>query len=225
MISFHGVAVAFGLFCFLLLGIGIILPVFFHGTATRFRTWLQGSRTSYYINSTGMVAHTHWRLRTVNQWKIYGGVDIDASVIEISSGFWRRRSAIYGPAAKNWKIAGIYRIMMEVDCVELEGLSGVPVETALKIINAYPSLQAMLDRIAELEKNLKVANTRRVELRAMVRALLEVIQGDRQKYRSRAAQHIRVFLEEVEAQATMMNEPNPSIDQIEFWKKVAIINT
>ena len=85
--------------------------------------------------------------------------------------------------------------------------------------------KAILDRIAELEKNLKVANTRRVELRAMVRALLEVIQGDRQKYRSQAAQHIRVFLEEVEAQATMMNEPNPSIDQIEFWKKVAIINT
>jgi len=200
-----------------------------------FMKWFKGSRTSYFVsrdNSSGCpkgtVIHTWWKLRTLKERLLYcngKNEEGDWSVIEISRGPFRRRSAIYGPAAKNWRIAAIYRIMIEVDCIELQGGLNLPVNKAVQLINTYSSLQVMLDRIAELERELSVANMRRTELRAALKALLEVVDADRQKYRSRAAQHIRQFLEEVDVQATMMNEPNPSKDQIESWKKVAAITT
>ena len=208
---------------FALFFIGILFVFFFWHRMIQLWRWLKGSRENYHL-SHGLIEIDSHRLDRND------GESWVVPTIEIV----RRPSGLFGGIfgtrwyPQTWRIQKVWSGVAPKspgDWVSLTDTQGLHVTDALRLVNTYPSLQAMLDRIAELEKNLKVANTRRVELRAMVRALLEVIQGDRQKYRSQAAQHIRVFLEEVEAQATMMNEPNPSIDQIEFWKKAAIINT
>ena len=172
-----------------------------------FWRWLKGSRMSFYLRlSDNGLEYQSLNMRGSIQYPI----------IELSRGLFRRRSALYGRNSENWKVAVGH---WEVNSIKLQDKKGVSVKTALELADKYPSLQAMLDRIAELEKELQIANKRRAESRAAFQALRDIINADRQKYRSSAAQHIREFIEQVDVQATMMNEPNPSEEQVEVWKR------
>ncbi len=158
----------------------------------QFFRWLKGSRTSYYLEGpddarNAKMASMPNRFKTI-------GLYHD-SVIEINRGFWRRRSAIYGPAAKNWKIVGIFRIMMDVDCVELQGGLNLPVNKTLQLINTYSSLRAMLDRIAKQEKRIADLDKEYKVIVDGIVALRARIIVERQRFRSPAVQKIRECLE------------------------------
>jgi len=179
------------------------LPMFFR--------WLKGSRMSFYLRpSNGGLGYQSCNMRGA----------ILHSVIELSRGPFRRRSAIYGKNSKNWKVVVGHWDKNCIEIQEREGIS-VTVEEALRLVTQYSSLHDILDRIAELERECNTGSIRRSELRAIVRALLEIINADRQKYRSQAVQHIREFLEQVELQATVMCEPNPTEEQVEIWKQLS----
>ncbi|MDP3697551.1 MAG: hypothetical protein Q8R55_06080 [Candidatus Taylorbacteria bacterium] len=134
-------------------------------------------------------------------------------VIEISHGFLRRRSAIYGPYRLHW------RMVEDKPMICLADRKGLSVEAALRLINTYPSLQAMLDRINELEQELKTANSVRQDWNAATYVLLRIIQADRQFYRSKSSEHIRECLEIVR-EWQKHRESEPSSDKIMVWRKV-----
>ncbi len=157
---------------------------------SRFGRWLKGSRITYFFPAGKReISRTSFPCRRDEDRQYIHG-----SVIEFNYGFFRWQSAIHGPAAKNWKIAGTYQAMNGWDCVELQDRLSIPVETALRIVNTYPSLQAMLDRIAELEKA-------SVEPLAVLSALDIKMLDDKQRFRSPAGKeihaHIRFSLREI----------------------------
>ena len=111
--------------------------------------------------------------------------------------------------------------------MRLEDTRGLPLETALRLINTYSSLQAMLDeierqrkRIAELEQELASANKRRQEWGAGIKAILQIVQLDRPRYRSKAAWHIRQCLESIEGSAVFLKEPEPTEEMISRWRSI-----
>lgn len=130
--------------------------------------WLKGSRVSYHFRwnakepGNQKVHATSGKFRTKNERTEVG---VCGSVIEVSRGLFHRRSAIYGPVAKNWQIANVDKVSTGTgDWVHLKDELGLPLEEALQLINTYPSLQAVLDentaqrnRIAELEQALSVS--------------------------------------------------------------------
>ena len=86
--------------------------------------------------------------------------------------------------------------------------SNVLAKTAIQIFGSYPSLQAMLDRITELERELESANKRRQEWGAGIKAILQIVQLDRPRYRSKAAWHIRQCLESIEGRQFFLKNRN-----------------
>lgn len=113
--------------------------------------WLDGSRTTHYLRNPNSpkqseVKTTEQKLRIAAE-RIVGfnpGIRI-----EINQGSFRRRSRIYGQSyPPNWEITEVY---WGGDSIELTGRIKLSIEKALRMVNAYSSLQAMLDRIAELE--------------------------------------------------------------------------
>lgn len=151
--------------------------------------WLKGSRTSYYFRSKPpeqdgrpALRATGLRLKDegVRAWHFVGG----GSVIEINRGPFRRRSAIYGQQGF-WKVARSYLgspLQDEGDRVNMIDTWGLPVETALKLVNAKMSLQGLLNRIAELEKRQKSAEAKFQMVYAAVVALRFQILSDKQRY-------------------------------------------
>jgi len=139
--------------------------------------------------------------------------------------FWRRRSAIYGSGSMHWRIVRTTQDIPDVagvpnvDWVELKDQQGLPVETALRLINTYPSLQAMLDRIAEIEKGLATSQLRRQESFAAMLALRQIIANDKQRYKSPAAKNIASYVEIVIRKARENGEPEPSESQILDWMR------
>ena len=118
----------------------------FNGSARVFR-WLKGSRVSFYLRaSDGGLEYQSCNMRGA----------ISVPVIELSRGPFRRQSALYGRNSENWKIAVGH---WNVNSIELQDRKGIPVKTALKLVNDFPSLQAMLDRIANLEEELNRVTT------------------------------------------------------------------
>lgn len=196
----------------------------------RFFDWLKGSRTSYFT-TYGRLRCDGRAFRTAND---RTGYVIDDSVIEINRGPFRRRSAIYGPAAKNWRIAKTSKGCnaqggFGADWVNLIDRSSLPVERALHLVNRYPSLQAMLGRIAELEQQVgklqdKLAWTEshRKTWLATLEAIRQEIESDRQRYRSQAAQKIRTRVEQVLEHAKSLDQV-PDEDSVDAIKRLWIV--
>ncbi|MEK7121619.1 MAG: hypothetical protein AAB857_02835, partial [Patescibacteria group bacterium] len=106
-----------GLICFfvglLLLGGLLVLPALFLPTAKKLRSWLKGSRTSYYLcpSKKEMLPPTKARLRTYEDRNLFteGRYDIDGPIIEIRQGFLRR-SGIYGQVLPHWQIKRVWSV-------------------------------------------------------------------------------------------------------------------
>lgn len=189
-----------------------------HSLRTFFR-WLKGSRKTYYLGTRDISPLRSTDFTPEELARIADPGVLAEPVIEISRGLFRRRSAVYGKAQwqiqKDWHEFGLDPV--GADRVSLTDTRGLLVETALQLINTYSSLQAMLDRIAELESrptrlelqnaedNLFLANERQQELAAAIIALREQILSDRQRYRGVVPQELRHDLQ------LILNEVNISV--------------
>jgi len=189
----------------------LIFLAWLFGDLKKIWHWLKGSRTTYFLDRRGYFISTPARLRTDKQRDHYnwrGNLMTDywnsGSNIEVSRGSFRRRSAIYGPAAKNWKIAKASlgcnaQGGFGADWVDLVDRSSLPVERALELINKDDSsLQGLMIenarqryRITELERELALSNENKDEALAVLRALEFKILDGKQRFRSPAAQEIR----------------------------------
>ncbi len=201
--------------------------------------WLKGLRKTYFLSGKSegeYIKETPAKFRSsVQRYDSWGY--LQKSVIEINRGLFRRRSAIYGNAARFWKITGGTEFSLP-GMVVLENKAGLMVERALKLINTYQSLGDMLDRIAELEKDLgssqfqceefckrlietqrelETANDRRWEWLAIVEALLEIIESDRQRYKSEPAQHIRECISRAYSSMRSVREPKADPNTVHKW--------
>lgn len=183
--------------------------------------WLKGSRVTYFIPNKTVLERswcsTSLKLRNFYQRRVLRETaGINTSVVEISLGLFRRGAIYGGPASKSWRIVGVTK----AGKVLLTDNIGVIPEMAVQVINWYGSLQAVFDRVQELEGQLHDANNRRLEWRAAVMAILQVIEADKQKYRSQAAKNIHDCLVELSAQAQFMREPQPTEKKILAWREV-----
>jgi len=195
---------------------GFVIP---HRWAQLYR-WLKGSRRTYYIGQDGLVTCFHKKLRTpVDR----VGIDMNPNnqgVIEINHGQFRHSSAIYGGCHIGpWKISKYWRWESwdGDDCLSLTDGHGLRADIALQMINAYPSLQAMLDRIAEQDMDLQISLLSRREYRSAIVAILKIIDDDKQKYRSRAAGNIRACLEDLIGMARFQGEPEITDTLVLKW--------
>lgn len=153
--------------------------------------WLKGSRVTYYIYESGFVKSTTKKLRTPADRIGINMKPKNQGVIEINQGWFRPPSTIYGDFHIGpWEITKAWRFGRgdDCECVNITDTRGLRVDTASGMINTYPSLQAMLDRIAELEKEHQVLVEGAVALRLR-------ILGDKQRFRSPAVQQVREYLE------------------------------
>ncbi len=198
-----------------------------------FRRWLKGNRITYYFqrqtNLKGLkseVYQTSAKLRTDNDLQDFchrNGYDVVGLRLELNQGVFRQRSAIYGGGVPmRWKITRTGKDISDVagnpdvDWVKLNDCQGLPVETALQLINTYPSLQAMLDRIEELEKA-------SVEPLAALRALDNKMLDDKRRFRSPAAKeihaNIRFALREIFVSGITSNPTKPVAVWMERFEK------
>lgn len=208
----------------------LVFAAFIWWKVQDFWCWLKGSRRSYYIGLNNIVVQSSSKRRNLGPY----------SVIEISRGPFRRRSAIYGSAAKNWKITSS-RTWPNGNWFWIKCRKPVRDENALQLINTYPSFQAMLDDIATTKSKLTLsqeqceefrkrtikmsdqmidletdlANARRAERRwlSALGALLVKINLDRQRFRSQAAQEIREDLEVVLGGALAMPDAHSAVTE------------
>ena len=162
--------------------------------------WLKGSRKIYFIDLSGNVRSDSGSFSYILDWA-------KGTVIETSHGFLRWRSAIYGEAEQNWRVTSDRAWPNTLRWVYLKERRGLRIEDALLLINTYPSLQAMLDRIAELEKA-------SVEPLAVLRALDLKMLDDKQRFRSPAVKeihaNIRFALREIFVSGITSN-PNEAV--------------
>lgn len=182
----------------------IILVAIYNEQITRFFRWLKGSRKTYFFlerNSAGKeIESSKATFRTQSERK-YAVDPARDSVTEITRGLFRRRSAIYGNTANSWLIVRDWfdpiPDALRGDWVSLADARGLPVKEALEVVNRYPSFQAMLKQIAELEKGHLGDEAKIRELSAAIVALREQILSDRQRYRGVVALELRHDLETV----------------------------
>jgi len=201
----------------------------------RYWRWLKGSRVSYYFSDGGLVRSSTKKLRTPAD---RVGIDMNPSnqgVIEISRGWFRSSSAIYGDYHLGpWGIAKASRSCNAQggsggDWVDLVDCSSLPVERALHLINKYTSLQALMlenrnqrNRIAELEDKLVWTKSHRKTWLASLEAIRQEIESDRQQYRSQAAQKIRTRVEQVLEHAKSLDQV-PDEDSVDAIKRLWIV--
>ncbi len=230
MVGVVGVVVSF---LFAYYGIPALIDFCYYAVprSIKFFIWLKGSQVIYFLDISGCV-------RSCSSYSlsyVLSSIKSGDSVIAIRHGFWRRRSAIYGLAVGNWQLARA-RVLNEDTGVLLEFRDkyGVKLEDGLRLINSHNSLQAMFDRIAEqdknlvnanariaeLEKELKHANERRQEWYSGVKAILEIVNRERQTYRSTAAGRIRNRLEAMTRSTYLYEEPLPPEDKIQRWLRI-----
>ena len=204
-------------------------------TGHKFFRWLKGSRTTYYLSEGGFVKSSTKKLRTPAD---RVGIDMKPSnqgVIEISRGWFRPSSAIYGDYHIGpWGIAKASRGCNAQggsggDWVDLVDCSSLPVERALHLINKYTSLQALMlensnqrNRIAELEDKLVWTESHRKTWLASLEAIRQEIESDRQQYRSQAAQKIRTRVEQVLEHAKSSDQV-PDEDSVDAIKRLWIV--
>lgn len=152
-----------------------------------FLSWLKGSRTSYYISANGL------RLEKSSD----NRRESIQPVIEINRGLFRRKSAIYGSHAKNWKImrSWNWKDGDGRDCISLGDTKGLRAEVALKLIEKHESIQDILDRVDELERQLSETKEKFENFGINVEAIIHIVKGDKQRYRAPAALRIQRCLE------------------------------
>lgn len=155
------------------------------------------------------------------------------AVIEVNQGILRRRSAIHH--SKWWRLNQVvYGWMDNTDRIGITlcDEQGVSVEAALRLINSYPSLQAMLDRIVqleielettnarnrELERSLEAANERRTEWMSATCALRLLIRENKRLYRAPSAMHLLKCLEAILDWAMFSQEPFADAPKMATWK-------
>lgn len=211
-----------------------LMPNLFFSPAIKFWRWLKGSRTSYLSveNSiNGVLVSTLGFFRTNGQISSYNKYAISrvrGSSIEINHGLFRRRSAIYGDAACNWYIKKTLNGLIYLH-------SRIPMrpDQVLQIINTSLSVHDLYrdqsERITKLEQEIrklqeKIAWTEshRKTWLATLEALRQEIESDRQKYRSQAAQKIRIRVEQVLEHAKGLDQ-KPDEDSVDAIKRLWIV--
>jgi len=170
--------------------------------AKRFWSWFKGSRKTYFLSGSSLDARNAKIESMPNRFKVIGL--INRSVIEINLGFWRRRSTIHG-LAKDWEIAGQHEGAAGL-YVHMNGTLVLSPESALRLINTYSSPVKILNRISELESSLFLANASQKDYSYGIAAILSLIEKDRQRYRSKAAQNIREHLEHLSNRQLPLSE-------------------
>ena len=195
---------------FALFFIGILFVFFFWHRMIQLWRWLKGSRENYHL-SHGLIEIDSHRLDRND------GESWVVPTIEIV----RRPSGLFGGIfgtrwyPQTWRIQKVWSGVAPKspgDWVSLTDTQGLHVTDALRLVNTYPSLQAMLDRIAEIENQLSQANEHRQELNIGIQAVLNFINSDRQKFRSPTNQRVRELLEEVRR-----GEPEVDKDKVFSW--------
>lgn len=143
---------------------------------------------------------------------------VKGAAIEINRGPLRRKSQVHASIINRvaWLIARDWKVG-NTDWVRLEDTRGVPVEVALRMINQYTSLQAILDRINELEQQLMASERQRHDKLAGIKAILRLIEADRNRYRSKTSERIRKWLEDLD-RSVDSGESQPSSNRIRDWE-------
>jgi len=189
----------------------------------RFLRWLKGLSESYGLDqSSGELKIISRPLRRDVQRKDCG---LQSTVIEVRRILlFQNWAKIFGEGAEHWKIARVSGPAgRDLHLIDLDGLG---ISAALRTVNMGKPLEGLLDRIDELEHQVKHlqkvedhADERRQESLAAIFALRRIIQNDKQRYRSPAAQNIASYIELVISKAQEMREPNPSEAQILDWMR------
>lgn len=157
--SYSGSFLILSIVCasFALAGLFVLLARHANGAAdvSRFWAWLKGSRTSYFLNLARSLEFGSGSARP----DMYG---ISSSVIEVNRGLFRRNK-IHELGHTYWQITAVSPKESGNPLVDLQDSKGLRMDEALQVVSHYPSLQAMLDRIAELERTLENANKKRAD--------------------------------------------------------------
>lgn len=185
-----------------------------------FWCWLKGSRVSHYLTTTPgyeevYTTHPRFKLRTENQSNV---------ILQDKDGFNHRNQSRIFTATKcclrqgseNWKIAGDCAWPNTLQWVYLKDQQGLHIKNALLLINTYPSLKAMLDRIAELEKKLVDSEKQLKNKSAGIKAVLRLIKQDKNWYRSKTSSWIGQWLFNLDH--SNLNEVLPSDEEIKDWE-------
>lgn len=131
---------------------------------------------------------------------------------------------IHGKNSGRWIVSKIKENPMDGSHILfLQDRGGQSIETVLKAVNSGLSFPALNDRIAELEKQLSKAEDRRLEWRAAIRAVLRLVDMDRQRYRSQSSERIRLWLEVIEKEAQDRGEPPPHKGKEDSWAKGLLV--
>ncbi|MBI4120210.1 MAG: hypothetical protein HY454_01970, partial [Parcubacteria group bacterium] len=189
--------------------IGALLGFFFWHRVKQFCRWLKGSRKNYYL-ADGSV-------RELELGASYRGA-VFTPIIEIRKILWWYQGEVHGTFGR-WQITKVGRHGFGYD-VWLGWERREDLGSALRLMNAYSrplALHEMLNRIAKLEKELEVANNRRQEFRAAIKALINRMELDRQHYRSKAAADVRICLEDIDRWATDIGERQPERSITGTW--------
>ncbi len=201
--SFTGIVIEYlGLLFFIMmlaLGPGVLIP--------RYGRWLKGARRGFYLKE-GQITETDQPYKFLT------------SVIEIRRFLWWRWGTIHGPARYSWRISKIRGSLAFGNNIWLNWQRREDLGSALRLINSYShplALHDALDRVAELENELKNANNRRLEFRAAIKALINRMESDRQRYRSKPAADIRECLMDVDRWADQIGERQPERVIMETW--------
>lgn len=205
-----------GQLLFLMFVIGLVLFSLVAGRwpFVEFWRWLKGSRTIYYIDLFGNVRSCSDSLSCALDWT-------RDSMIKISCGPFRRRSAIYGPASKAWKIVRGKAWPEEGQetpaRIYLEDREGLSEGIALETVNAYAGLQALLNRIAKLEIEHKSDLEKLRKVNTAIVALFDKIISDKQRYRGVVALELR---RDLQAVITETNVPAVSFEDefLRVWE-------
>ncbi len=195
--------------------VGSAIGIFFGALliSPDFRRWLKGHREYYYIGSNGILAKEQRPLRLGP-----GEIKWRDDAIVVNHMPFLRRTEVYGKGRDLWSVS-IRENPGAEPSIFFQDKIGWPIQEFLAIVGKYPlSLQAKLSRIDELEelsrsKDIRIADLSKTleqmkktcsshrcleaDLKAGLWILLDVINRDRQRYRSQAAQRIRVCLEQI----------------------------
>lgn len=200
-----------------LLFVGALCGFFFWPRIVQFYHWLKGSRKLYTIRHDSLYEC------------MWGDLPWAGNIIEFISHPFFPKAILHGKASKDWRVG---KVSLGLDApylrfgagrINLVDRNNLSIEQALRIANNYSSLQAMLDRIAELERQLKESERQRKKRWAGIRAILELINLDRSKYRSQSSERIRRWLEIVNRKEEFSNESEPGSEMpvLDWLSKLA----
>lgn len=184
--------------------------------------WLKGSRTVYWLDEQGRL------LQTSPDKTLLAG---ESFLRIIERPFCKTRAIIFGKNSARWTIRQVRDNPMVVGDYELllEDRGRQSIQTVLRVVNTAPSFPVLLDRIAELEKELASVKIQYDLVRdnacswsSGVFAALEVMEADRQRYRSKAAEHVRKCLDKIKNDWYPMGKSGRSLswkDKVGAWRK------